>query len=266
MLPTNGDLQETYLAGIGGGWATQDLSAKYQTPPTNETPTAVVHSTGAGAGSNGCNTYTSVYTRDRNGDLQETYLPNVGFPGDAWHSQDLSTTGTDLPDAPGVLAGTSPVAIVHCGYTSVFTVDAGDDDHATGDLQETYLPAIGGPWHTQDLSANYQTPKTTTTPTAVMHSAGSGGPSSCGYTSVYTVTQYTQHLWETYLPNVGFPGDRWHTQDLSTTGTDLPNTPPVAPGTAPVALVHLGYTSVYTVDEGTNDLEESYLPAVGDGW
>ena len=49
------------------------------------------------------------------------------------------------------MAGTEPVALVHCGWTSVYTVDA-----ASGDLQETYLPALGQPWHTQDLSVNYR--------------------------------------------------------------------------------------------------------------
>ncbi len=45
-------------------------------------------------------------------------------------------------------------ALPACGYTSVYTVDA-----ASGDLQETYLPAIGDPWHTQDLTAKYGTPQ-----------------------------------------------------------------------------------------------------------
>ena len=190
----NGDLQETYLPAIGGAWYTQDLSGTGGTlpgtPPTNTTPTAVVHSTGAGAGSAGCDGYTSVYTVDRNGDLQETYLPNQGFPGDSWHTQDLSGTGGFLPGTPGVLPGTAPVAITHCGFTSVYTVD-GASDH----LQETYLPAIGGAWYTQDLSGTGGTlpgtPPTTTTPTAVVHSAGAGaGSSGCdGYTSVYTVNR-----------------------------------------------------------------------------
>ena len=37
---------------------------------------------------------------------------------------------------------------------------------------------MGDAWSTQDLSAKYQTPTTTATPTAVYHT---------GYTSVYTV-------------------------------------------------------------------------------
>ncbi len=38
-------------------------------------------------------------------------------------------------------------------WTSVYTIDG-----ANGDLQETYLPAIGDRWSTQNLSANYGTP------------------------------------------------------------------------------------------------------------
>jgi hypothetical protein len=249
---SSGDLQETYLAAIGDPWGTQDLSAKYGTPPTNVTPTAVVHTAGATGASPGCG-YTSVYTRDRNGDLQETYLPDAGFPGDAWNTQDLSVNyGT-----PAILSGTSPVAIVHCGYTSVYTVD---ENHQ---LQETYLAAIGDPWGTQSLSANYGTPDTTTTPTAVVHTAGASGASpGCGYTSVYTVDQGSDDLQETYLSEVGFPGDGWATQDLSAKY----GTPPVAPGTQPEALVHMDYTSVYTVDQGSDDLQETYLAAIGDAW
>ena len=250
---SSGDLQETYLPAIGDNWSTQDLSANYGTPPTDETPTAVMHMAGASGATQSCG-FASVYTVDRNGDLQETYLPNAGFPGDAWNTQDLSANyGT-----PQVQPGTSPVAIVHCGYTSVYTVDGGSHD-----LQETYLPAIGDSWNSQDLSVNYGTPKTDTTPTAVVHTAGAAGATaSCGYTSVYTVDQSDRHLDETYLPNAGFPGDAWNTQDLSANY----GTPAVAPGTAPVALVHMNFTSVYTIDQGSDQLQETYLPAIGDSW
>ena len=37
-------------------------------------------------------------------------------------------------------------AVAHNGYASVYTVDAG-----SGDLQETFLPAIGDAWQTQDM-------------------------------------------------------------------------------------------------------------------
>ena len=255
-----GDLQETYLPAIGDAWLTQDLSANYSTPPTNQTPTAVMHSAGAPGATATCG-YTSVYTRDRNGDLQETYLPNTGFPGDSWHTQDLSGTGGTLAGTPAILAGTSPVAIVHCGFTSVYTVDGNHN------LQETYLPAVGGGWLTQDLSGTGGTlpgtPDTTTTPTAAVHTAGAAGASpGCGYTSVYTVDEGSQDLQETYLPDAGFPGDSWLTQDLSAKY----HTPAVAPGTQPEALVHLGYTSVYTVDQSSDQVQETYLAAVGGGW
>jgi hypothetical protein len=258
---SNGDLQETYLPAIGGPWTTQDLSANYFTPPTNVTPTAVEHYAGASGTSPGCG-YTSVYTRDRNGDLQETYLPNAGFPGDRWVTQDLSGTAPLQPGTPQILAGTSPVAIIHCGFTSVYTVD-GSNDH----LQETYLPAIGGPWTTQDLSANYGAPPTVNTPTAVVHTAGAyGATDDCGFTSVFTVDRGYRHLQETYLPNAGFPGDPWLTHDLSSSAPTMAATPPVAPGTSPVALVHMGFTSVYTVDATSNQLQETYLAEIGGSW
>jgi hypothetical protein len=242
----NGDLQETYLPAIGDSWTTQDLTAKYGTPPTNQTPTAVVHAAGATGSAAACG-FTSVYTVDRSGDLQETYLTVLGA---AWTTQDLSANyGT-----PALLAGTSPVALVHCGYTSVYTVDGNHQ------LQETYLPAIGDSWGTQSLSAKYGTPLTTVTPTAVVHAAGAtGSAAACGYTSVYTVDHASQDLQETYLPVIG---GAWSTQDLSANY----GAPAVAPGTQPEALVHLNFTSVYTVDQGSDDLQETYLQAIGDSW
>jgi hypothetical protein len=224
----SGDLQETYLPALGGPWSTQNLSSEFGTPPTSVTPTALYH-TG----------FTSVYTIDASNDhLQETYLPAIG---DGWSTQDLSANyGT-----PAVLGGTSPVAVFHSGFASVYTVDQSSDH-----LQETYLAVMGGPWTTQDLSANYGTPSTTVTPTAVVHS---------GYTSVYTVDAASDHLQETYLPAIGDP---WTSVDLS---ADY-GTPLVAAGTHPVALFHTGFTSVYTVDQSSGDLQETYLPAIGDSW
>jgi hypothetical protein len=249
----SGDLQETYLAALGGGWTTKNLTVNYGTPPTNVTPNAVFHT--AGAPNAGCSGYASVYTVDSsNGHLQETFLPNVGFPGDAWQTQDM----TAKFGAPVALAGTSPVALVHCGWTSVYTADAG-----SGDLQETYLPAIGDGWTTQNLSANFGTPPTSATPSAVFHTSGSDNSGSCpGYTSVYTVDSGSNDLQETYLPNSGFPGEAWHTQNMTTQF----GTPPVAAGTQPEALVHMNYTSVYTVDSGSGDLQETYLPITGQPW
>jgi Alpha-L-arabinofuranosidase B, catalytic len=223
----SGDLQETFLPGINYGWSTQDLSALSGTPTTDVTPTAVYH-----------DGYTSVYTVDAaSGDLQETYLKALGDP---WSTQNLSA----LTGGPAALAGTSPVAMYHSGYTSVYTVDG--DHH----LQETYLSALGAGWLTQDLSAKAGTPNTSVTPSAVVHS---------GYASVYTVDDGSQDLQETLLPALGDP---WSTQDLSAKF----GAPPVTAGTTPVALFHTGYTSVYTVDQGSDDLQETSLPALGDPW
>ena len=224
---SNGHLQETYLPAMGDPWTTQDLSANYGTPAVmaGTEPVSVVH-----AG------YTSVYTVDASsGDLQETYLPAIG---DAWSTQNLSTNyGTPITH-------TTPTAVFHSNYTSVYTVDA-----SNGDLQETYLPAIGDSWTTQNLSANYGTPpvRSGTAPVSIVHG---------GFTSVYSVDP-NDNLQETYLPAIG---DAWTTQDLSTNyGT--PNT-----ATTPAVMVHDGYTSVYTVDSANNDLQETYLPAIGDPW
>jgi hypothetical protein len=225
----NGHLQETYLPKMGDPWSTQDLSAKYGTPPvaSGTKPVTLTH-----------DGYTSVFTVDAgSGHLQETYLPKMGDP---WSTQDLSAKyGT-----PQVQAGTSPVAVVHTGYTSVYTVDA--NHH----LQETYLPKMGDPWHSQDLSANYGAPPTTVTPTTLVHD---------GYTSVWTVDEANSHLQETYLPKMGDP---WSTQDLSAKY----GTPWAAPGTQPEAMVHTGYTSVYTIDGASDHLQETYLPRMGDPW
>jgi hypothetical protein len=145
--------------------------------------------------------YSSVYTVDSaNGHLQETYLPALG---DGWSAQDLSAKfGT-----PPVAAGTQPEALVHTNFTSVYTVDSG-----SGDLQETYLPLIGPAWVTQNLSAKYGTPATGLSPTVLLHADADG---SLDWASVYTVDSGSGHLQETYIPNVGFPGDSWVTQDLS---------------------------------------------------
>jgi hypothetical protein len=296
-------LQETYLPAIGDSWSTQSLSANYQTPETDQTPIVLLH-----PDTSGVLDWVSVYTVDEfNSHLEETYLSNQGFPGDAWVYQDLSAkyytppvyqlqsspaswsvahtgyTSTYTVDAsnshlqetylpamgdawqtqdltanpktstPDVAADSTPVALVHDGYTSVYTVDASNQD-----LQETYLPAIGSNWGTQDLSAATAGASVSpgTSPAAVFHD---------GYTSVYTVDQFTGDLRETYLPAAGFPGDSWHTQNLSDTGGTLPGTPPVMPGTSPVAVLHDGYTSVYTVDQN-GDLQETYLPWMGDSW
>jgi hypothetical protein len=252
-VDANGDLQETYLSNIGNSWATHNLTTLYGTPPTDVTPTAVVHDAGATGLAAACG-FTSVYTVDSsNGDLQETYLPYIG---DAWTTQNLSVNyGT-----PPVWAGTSPVSLVHCGYTSVWTVDA------NGDLQETYLSNIGNAWATHNLTTLYGTLPTDVTPTAVVHDAGATGlAAACGFTSVYTVDSSNGNLpengdlQETYLPYIG---DAWTTQNLSVNY----GTPAVSPGIPPVALYHTGYTSVYTVDKNSGDLQETYLSNIGNSW
>jgi hypothetical protein len=187
---------------------------------------------------------------------QETYLPNQGFPGDKWVTQDLSTNY----HTPTVAPGTQPVALVHMGYTSVYTVDQGSDQ-----VQETYLPAIGDSWATQSLSANYHTPTTDQSPIVLLHPDASG---DLDWASVFTIGEFNAHLQETYLPNTGFPGDSWVTQDL----TANYNTPPVyvqQSSPASWSVDHDGYTSVYTVDAGSGDLQETYLPgaaSTGVGW
>ena len=99
--------------------------------------------------------------------------------------------------------------MLHDGYTSVYTVNA-----KTGDLDETYLPAAGDPWLTQDLSATAGTPQVLpgTQPVALYHD---------GYTSVYTVDASDGDLDETYLPALCAPGcapgQGWAWQDLTAT-------------------------------------------------
>jgi hypothetical protein len=196
--------------------------------------------------------YSSVYTVDSaDGHLRENYLPAMN---DSWSTQDLSAGPNGTPP---VMPGTQPVAILHCGYTSVYTVDAGGGGVQTGDLQEKFLPAVGDSWQTQDLSAKYHTPPTNVTPTAVEHYAGvNTATPGCGYTSVYTRDR-NGDLQETYLSNAGFSGDGWATQDLSAG----PNgSPQILAGTSPVALVHCGFTSVYTATYN-DQLQETFLPA-----
>ena len=155
----------------------------------------------------------------------------------------------------GASAGTAGQAVLHDGYTSVYTVDA-----ATGHLDETYLAAICAPncapgqgWATQDLTKYAGTPPVLpgTQPVALYHD---------GYTSVYTVDASNGHLDETYLaaicaPNCA-PGQGWVTQDL----TKSVGTP--ATLETPSAVYHDGYVSVYTVDATSGDLQETYLAAL----
>jgi hypothetical protein len=263
---SDGHLDETYLAAIcapgcapGQGWATQDLTKYAGTPTTVTTPGAVYH-----------DGYVSVYTADASdGHLDETYLAAICAPGCApgqgWVTQDL----TKHVGTPTVLASTSPVAVLHDGYVSVYTVDASGSQ--VGHLQETYLATLCAPgcapgqgWATQDLTTTVGTPLTLVTPGADYHS---------GYTSVYTVDASSGDLQETYLAAICAPGcapgQGWATQDLSATA----HTPRVSLGTSPVALFHDGFNSVYTVDASDGHLDETYLAAIcapncapGQGW
>jgi hypothetical protein len=146
---------------------------------------------------------------------------------------------------PSVAAGTSPAAVYHDGYTSVFTVDA-----ASGHLRETYLPRLGAGWNSQDMSG-YGTPpvQLSGAPAPVYHN---------GYTSVFTVDAASGHLQETYLPKLGAG---WNSQDMSGYGT-----PAIAIGTQPAVVYHDGFTSTYTVATDTSDLYETYLPKLGNPW
>jgi hypothetical protein len=252
-VDTTHQLQETYLSAISASWSTQNLSANYSVPPTVTTPTAVVHTAGVAGASPGCG-YTSVYTVDQgSNDLQETYLPLAGFPGDAWNTQNLSVKyGT-----PAVAPGTQPEALVHMDYTSVYTVDEGSND-----LQETYLPAVGGAWGTQNLSSKFSTPTTDQSPIVLVHPDTSG---HLDWTSVFTIDEYSNDLQETYLSDVGFPGDSWVTQNLTANyGTPEVSVPSSA--TDGWSVDHLGYTSVYTVNASNGHLDETYLSAMGAKW
>jgi len=70
--------------------------------------------------------------------------------GQAWHTQSLSAGYGTPPAATGtpVMAVVHPDAAGAMDFTSVYTINA------TGHtLQETYLPAIGDRWTTQQLPA-----------------------------------------------------------------------------------------------------------------
>jgi hypothetical protein len=191
--------------------------------------------------------YVSVYTVNAaDNTLQETYLPKIG---NAWVTQNLSANyGT-----PPVAAFSSPAALYHTGYTSVFTVNAADNT-----LQETFLPAIGQPWATQNMSAKFGTPPVAaiTSPAPVLHTDASG---VLDFTSVFTVNAADDSLQETYLSAIGKP---WVTQNLSAGAFS----PAVASGTSPVPLYHTGYTSVFTVNAFDGTLQETYLSQNGKPW
>ncbi len=187
------DLQENYLPAIGDSWSTQNLSDNYGTPTTDQSPIVLLHPDAA----SGNLDWTMSTVHEFSDDLQETYLIERRLPrrrvGHAEPVGEIRHPGSERAEV--LTAGSS---VVHSGYTSVYTED-NSNDH----LQETYLTAMGKPWATQDLSANYGTPAmmADTTPVTVVHD---------GYTSVYTIDA-NGDLQETYLAAIG---DSWSTQDL----------------------------------------------------
>ena len=74
------------------------------------------------------------------GDLEQYYLP---LGSTTWSVLDLTTAA----GGPQVAAGSSPSALYHDGYTSVYINAAG-----THRLQNYFLTAIGNPWAVQDLT------------------------------------------------------------------------------------------------------------------
>jgi hypothetical protein len=145
----------------------------------------------------------SVYTIDAGGDGYTK--GDLEEMGSQWYTQDLSGTGGDLPGTPKVEAGMAPVALYHTGYTSVYAVDGVSPN--VGHIQETYLPAIGSAWHTQDMTT-YKTPVTKQAPTALLHYDTLGGLT---WTSIFSADT-SGNLWETYLPAIG---DLWTAQSLA---------------------------------------------------
>jgi hypothetical protein len=212
-------------------WKADDLTLLGGTPPTKVTPSALFH-----------DGYTTVYTVDAaTGHLWTTYLKVLNGP---WTSADLTA---QTPGAPAVQPGTSPASVFYDGQAHVFTVGTSHD------IWDTYLPTIDGTWSAQDITqaSSPLGPQTTSTVTA-----GLDG----GALDVFAAGDPLRHLWMLSLPS---PGGTWSSQDLTAGG---PQTPPVAPGTAPAALFHNGYLSAYTVDETSLDLETTYLSSPGGTW
>jgi GH25 family lysozyme M1 (1,4-beta-N-acetylmuramidase) len=252
---SNGHLQETFLARVGGAWVTQDLGAV----AVGQTPSVSVH-----------DGFVSVFTVTAAGQIQETYLSRLGA---AWVTQPL----------PGAAVAPYTSVVTHDGYVSVFAVTTG------GRVQETYLARLGVAWVTQDLGAA----AVAQAPSVVMHD---------GYVSVFTVTA-AGRIQETYLARLG---TAWVTQALpgsavkpatsavvhdgyvsvfaATTGGRLQETYLARLGTAwvaqdlnanpgtplmagrPVTVTHDGYTSVFTVNATGGHVQETYLPRVGAAW
>jgi hypothetical protein len=220
----NRHLRETILWGTNLQYSTStDLTQRTGLPAVSGYPSAVQH-----------DGYLSVYTRDDSGNLDESFQP----PGGSWAQQNLSATGDRLPATPR--SGVSPVAIVHSGWVSVYTVDQ-DNAH----LRETYLPAAGGAWATQDMTKDFGAPVTKSTPGVLVHD---------GYTSVFTQEAGNKyHTFETYLPAIGL---RWANNDL----------PAPAKTTRAVPVYHSGSVSVFNIDVVSQHAQETKLDTMGLPW
>lgn len=117
---------------------------------------------------------------------------------------------------PVVSALSSPVALYHTGFTSVY-YDAGGTSQ--GHLIEAFLPAISDAWGWHDLTAGSpKTPGVAMSPSPLVHYDTSG---ALTWTSVYTIDSGSNDLQETWLPAIG---GSWATQNLST--ENPPDTPP----------------------------------------
>jgi hypothetical protein len=240
-----GDLWETTLSGIGGTWAGEDLT-KAGDPTTQVTPAAVFH-----GGQLDAYIVSDGHKGSAAGDLEQYYLPEGSA---TWSVQDL----TAATSGPQVAPYSSPSALYHDGYTSVY-VNAAGTDH----LQNFFLTAIGNSWAVQDLTvmASGDTLAPESSPAAVYHS---------GYVTVFSVGTVGD-VWEDSLPAIG---DSWRSEDLTTaSGVGVPPVPVTSnlTGTAQripgflAADYHSGYVSVYSVD-ANGDLHTTFLPAIGGTW
>ena len=210
---------------------------------------------GTGAGASG---FSSVYTVDSaNGHLQETYLP---YMGDSWTTQDLSG-----PAAPcRHPAGDARHAAGGAGALRVYQRLHGRRVAAATCRRPTCRPsATRGPPRTCRRSTaprrrTRRRPPWCTPPGQRARRPAAATPACTPSTGTGTCRRPT-------CPTRGSPATRGSPRTCRdrrhTAGT------PAGPaGTSPVAIVHCGFTSVYTVDAGNHHLQETYLPAIGDSW
>jgi hypothetical protein len=126
---SNGDLEATYFG--SGAWHLSDFSWLH-VPVMAGTPDAMVASDGQ----------MNIFTRNANGDLQQTYIPKGG----QWGTVDL-TAAVGTP-----ATNTDPSSIVDGnGTVTVYTRNA-----TNGDLTATWFAAAA--WHVTDMAAQAGTP------------------------------------------------------------------------------------------------------------